>query len=193
MSKKLITFLSILSLSLSLPLIPVNAAVKAGSSCKTLGITSVASGKTFKCIKSGKKLVWNKGSVRTSPTPTPIPTPILQPPVITISDLNQSQVNVNISIPKYEGIESDEINRIDKTYIAIQLSLNNLQKEFTGRVWDCARSPLFDSENRAVKTTPAIINCTYEKGNKFELGYIIRSSSGWTQRSPYVLINTGTG
>jgi hypothetical protein len=100
---------------------------------------------------------------------------------------------VNISIPKYDGIESDEINRINKTYVAIQLSLNNLQKEFTGKVWNCARSPLFDSENREVKTTPAIINCTYEKGNKFELGYIIRSSSGWAQRSPYVLINTGTG
>jgi hypothetical protein len=63
MNKKLIAFLSVLSLSISLPLIPVNAAVKAGSSCKTIGITSVASGKTFTCIKSGKKLVWDKGQV----------------------------------------------------------------------------------------------------------------------------------
>jgi hypothetical protein len=61
MSKKLITFLSIFSLTLSLPIIPANAAVKAGVSCKTLGVTSVASGKTFTCVKSGKKLVWNKG------------------------------------------------------------------------------------------------------------------------------------
>jgi hypothetical protein len=61
MNKKLIAFLSILSLSLSVLLIPANAAVKAGASCKTAGITSVASGKTFTCIKSGKKLIWNKG------------------------------------------------------------------------------------------------------------------------------------
>ncbi|MSX53552.1 MAG: hypothetical protein F2756_01620, partial [Actinobacteria bacterium] len=47
MNKKLIAFLSILSLFLSSPLIPANAAVKAGASCKTIGITSVASGKTF--------------------------------------------------------------------------------------------------------------------------------------------------
>jgi len=60
MSKKLIAFLSVLSLSISLPLIPVNAAVKAGASCKTLGLTSVASGKTYTCVKSGKKLVWRK-------------------------------------------------------------------------------------------------------------------------------------
>lgn len=58
MNKRLIAFLSILSLSLSLSLIPVNAAVKAGTSCKTVGITSVASGKTFACVKSGKKFVW---------------------------------------------------------------------------------------------------------------------------------------
>ena len=61
MNKRLIAFLSILSLSGSLPLIPANAAVKAGASCKTLGVTSVASGKTFTCVKFGKKLVWNKG------------------------------------------------------------------------------------------------------------------------------------
>ena len=61
MRNKLILVLSIFSLTLSLPIIPANAAVKAGASCKTLGITSVASGKIFTCVKFGKKLVWNKG------------------------------------------------------------------------------------------------------------------------------------
>lgn len=61
MHKKLIAFLSVLSLSVSLPLIPVIAAVKAGSSCNPEGTTSVVGSKTFTCIKSGKKLVWNKG------------------------------------------------------------------------------------------------------------------------------------
>ena len=59
MNKRLIAFLSILSLSL--PLTPVNAAVKVGAKCTKVGITSVASSKTYTCIKSGKKLVWNKG------------------------------------------------------------------------------------------------------------------------------------
>ena len=73
MNKRLIVFLSILSLFLYLPLIPVNAATKAGASCKTVGLTSVVSGKTFTCIKSGKKMVWNKG-VRTVTT---IPDPVI--------------------------------------------------------------------------------------------------------------------
>jgi polyhydroxybutyrate depolymerase len=61
MKNKLVILSSVIIASLSLPLIPVNAATKAGASCKTLGITSVASSKTFTCIKSGKKLVWDKG------------------------------------------------------------------------------------------------------------------------------------
>ena len=50
MNKRLITFLSILSLFLSLPLIPVNAAVKAGGTCSKAGITSVAASKTYTCL-----------------------------------------------------------------------------------------------------------------------------------------------
>lgn len=61
MNKRVIAFLSIFSLSLCLPLIAANAAVKAGASCKTLGLTSIVSGKTFTCTKSGKKLIWDKG------------------------------------------------------------------------------------------------------------------------------------
>jgi len=61
MNKRLVTFLSIVSLSLSLPLIPVNAAFKPGGVCSSAGITLVSSNKTYTCIKSGKKLVWDKG------------------------------------------------------------------------------------------------------------------------------------
>ena len=60
MSKRMIAFLSILSLFLSTPLIPVNAAAKAGAKCNKAGITKVVKGKTFTCIKAGKKLIWDK-------------------------------------------------------------------------------------------------------------------------------------
>ena len=69
MNKKLIAFLSILSLFLSSPLIPANAAAKAGGACTKAGVKSIASGKTFTCIKSGKKLVWKKSAI-TAPKPT---------------------------------------------------------------------------------------------------------------------------
>ena len=63
MNKKLISFLSTLLLSLSVPLVPANAAVKAGGACKKAGIISVASGKTYTCVRSGNKLIWNKGVI----------------------------------------------------------------------------------------------------------------------------------
>ena len=81
MNKRLIAFLPILSLFLSIPLIPANAAVKTGTSCTKAGIKSVASGKTYTCIKSGKKLLWGKGvtvavsTPTTAATPTPAATP----------------------------------------------------------------------------------------------------------------------
>jgi hypothetical protein len=63
LSKKLITFLLTLLLSVLLPLTSVNAAVKVGGACPKAGITSFASGKTYTCLKSGKKFVWDKGAL----------------------------------------------------------------------------------------------------------------------------------
>ena len=71
MYKRLIAFLSVLSLSITIPLIPVNAAAKAGGVCAKAGIKSIVFGKTFTCIKSGKKLVWGKGVTVGASNPTP--------------------------------------------------------------------------------------------------------------------------
>jgi hypothetical protein len=38
-----------------------SAAVKPGTACKKLGASSTAAGIKYKCVKSGKKLIWNKG------------------------------------------------------------------------------------------------------------------------------------
>ena len=63
----------------------VNAAApKAGASCSKSGLKKVYQGKTFTCIKSGKKLVWGKGVVivaapKPSATPLVTPTPSASP------------------------------------------------------------------------------------------------------------------
>ncbi len=82
MNKK---FLLILSFALLLSLTaPVQAAApKAGAKCSKAGITATASGKKFTCVKTGNKLVWNKGVATKKPspvaTPTPTPSPSLTP------------------------------------------------------------------------------------------------------------------
>lgn len=60
---------------------PALAAVKAGSPCKKAGQTSNSSGKLYTCIKSGKKLVWNKGVVRVQPNSAASPTASKSPEV----------------------------------------------------------------------------------------------------------------
>jgi len=58
---------------------PAISAVKAGAACTKVGVTTVSSGKKYTCIKSGKKLIWNKGvpiaKPSSSPAPTDLPTP----------------------------------------------------------------------------------------------------------------------
>ena len=54
--------LLVLLLAISLVgITPAQASIKPGAKCKKAGVTATASGKKFTCIKSGGKLVWNKG------------------------------------------------------------------------------------------------------------------------------------
>ena len=72
MNKRLIAFLSIISLLVFLPLIPASAAAKAGAKCTKVGSTSIVGNKTFTCVKYGQFSAWKKGLVITKPTPTPV-------------------------------------------------------------------------------------------------------------------------
>lgn len=53
---------AILVLLLISSISPAHAVVKAGAKCTKVGVTASVGGKKFTCIKSGKKLVWNKGT-----------------------------------------------------------------------------------------------------------------------------------
>jgi M6 family metalloprotease-like protein len=71
-NKVLLLLITALTLALIQPI--ALAAVKPGTTCKTLGTTSTSSGIKYTCIKSGKKLVWNKGIAVKKATPSPTPT-----------------------------------------------------------------------------------------------------------------------
>ena len=74
---------------LILTLVPITAfsaqKITSGSICKVYKQKAMYQSRVYTCIKSGKKLVWNKGVliVKPTPTPTPTPTPIptLQNPI----------------------------------------------------------------------------------------------------------------
>ena len=94
--KRVFTTIVIGCLVLTLNLSTAAAAVKPGTTCKKLGQISTSAGIKYTCIKSGKKLVWNKGVSTKSTSPTAptssapsasatpkssCPTPLLQTPV----------------------------------------------------------------------------------------------------------------
>ena len=54
-------------MALSIPT-PATAAAKAGAKCTKAGITEVVKDKSYTCVKSGNKLVWNKGVKVTATT-----------------------------------------------------------------------------------------------------------------------------
>jgi hypothetical protein len=81
--KKLVG-ISVLAITAALisPIQSFAAAPKAGAACTKLGSTSIAANKKFTCVKSGKKMVWDKGTAVAKPTastqetaPAPAATP----------------------------------------------------------------------------------------------------------------------
>jgi hypothetical protein len=56
-----------------------NAAVKPGTACSKQGQTSTTAGIKYTCVKSGKKLVWNKGVAVKKPGPAASTTPSANP------------------------------------------------------------------------------------------------------------------
>lgn len=69
--KKWILFLALLFTLSSIPAFSATTP-RAGSVCSKQGMTKNYKGKIFSCIKSGKKLVWSKGSKLSSSTTLPL-------------------------------------------------------------------------------------------------------------------------
>ena len=93
--------------------LPANAAVKAGGACPKAGNTSIVAGKTYTCIKNGKKLIWDKGKATTKPSVNPSssfssPQPVKTPAKPTsFSDLEEKSEGIPYAV--WESIQSNLI------------------------------------------------------------------------------------
>ena len=104
---------------------PAFAAVKAGATCTKAGKISIASGKTFTCIKSGKKLTWNKGVAVTKPassTPAPMVSPAPQ-----AEPLPSAPTSFTNLVTNYKGISvavwQDVRNRLKESVPATRFEI----------------------------------------------------------------------
>ena len=108
------------------------AAVKAGSACTKVGAKSISAGKSYTCVKSGKKLVWDKGvlvpvakpavvkptpapSASASATPKPSSTPKPAPTVANITFENLLENNANVSYTAWKRTSDIVLSSSAKT------------------------------------------------------------------------------
>ena len=128
------------------------AAVKAGSACTKVGAKSISAGKSYTCIKSGKKLVWDKGvlvpvakpavvkptpapSASASATPKPSSTPKPAPTVANITFENLLENNANVSYTAWKK-SNEKILASSSASVPLEIllgantKLNNNNPEF---------------------------------------------------------------
>ena len=93
---------------LVLPLTPAQAVVKAGAKCTKVGVTASVGGKKFTCIKSGKKLVWNKGTTikKVADVKQGICPPVSDADKTAIT---QSRANALVSMSEDQGQQCSEL------------------------------------------------------------------------------------
>ena len=113
MAKRILSSLLVIALCV-VPFPQASAATaKAGATCSKLNATSIVKGKKFTCIKSGKKLVWDKGvTVKASgnkPSPTPNNSSTLiscpKPDSADQSGISQSRANALIGMSEPQAEE----------------------------------------------------------------------------------------
>ena len=91
-----------LLVALILTLVPITAfsaqKINPGSTCKVYKQKVTNQNKVYTCIKSGKKLVWNKGVAVVTPTPTPTPTQVVIEVPTSFNDLFENRSGIAYSI-----------------------------------------------------------------------------------------------
>jgi hypothetical protein len=98
MLKRLIAGLLSLVLIIAIQSAPANSTVKAGSACKKVGTKSTVGKITFTCIKSGKKLIWNKGIIGTISKPSgdvTVESKYELTPAVSFNDISTCRLNQN--------------------------------------------------------------------------------------------------
>lgn len=110
--KRILVPTLLVSVTLTLNHSVASAATKSGDSCKKVGQVSIYKGVQYKCVKSGKKTIWNKGVkiATATPTATTIPSTVRS---MSLDALDEDQVYVTsrAEVAKYvaNGVSSEGV------------------------------------------------------------------------------------
>jgi hypothetical protein len=152
---------------------------KPGNSCSSVGKKQVYAGKTFTCVKAGKKLVWNKGVVvKAAPKPSPTPTSSPSPTISSVPTPEPTPIpSPTISAsPTATPIITDQVS--PKGVIVYGIKETQLMRQ-------SALGTFFTSDSRDVSSFDPIRRAAYNAVNtrtlnmdhpKVELEYVTRPS-----------------
>ena len=107
--------------------VPAIASVKQGATCKNLGQTSIFAGKQYTCIKSGKKIVWNRGVILTKSRTGSSPSPSVSTSQAQPSTQTENETQTPISSTKPSNSESSKQNENSRKYLAWDYPNSNLE------------------------------------------------------------------
>jgi hypothetical protein len=173
-------FLALL-LCLSLLAAPSFAAVKPGAKCTKAGKTTTVAGKKFTCIKSGKKLVWNKGvAIKTAPKPElnpvlkpvePTPTPTSTPTATPTPTPTPTPTTVRVI--RYNGPQNaDAYDAIQPVYKL----LNQVSAELAERGQRAGKASIAllsdEPNNPLVTSTKAVVIKTTEMMRAIDTNFL---------------------
>ena len=106
-----------LFVALILTLIPITAfsaqKITPGSTCKIYKQKVANQNKVYACIKSGKKLVWNKGVAVKKPTPIPIETPSPSPSPSPTESMNSATKPIAVPSPTFKPVKPISLDNLD--------------------------------------------------------------------------------
>ena len=147
--KKSISLLAIFALALLAISHPVSGAAKnpvPGATCTKLKATQVFKGKKYTCIKSGKKLVWNKGVAivaTTSPSASPSSSPSTSTSVSPSATPTASPTPSTSATPVQSSTPTPTPTPTKVLYTMDKVKLNNTDRScwsvVDGNVYDLTR------------------------------------------------------
>jgi hypothetical protein len=146
------------------------AAVKPGTACKVLGKISTSSGIKYTCVKSGKKLVWNKGVAVKKATPTPTPTPTATPtptPTPTATKFEPWSINID------SKMLSDEAQ---KNFLAWVQTRTGATKNHTQVIQENRYTSRISLLKKADDLSAQLFSSYFSQGSKT----IIGATESWT-------------
>jgi len=187
-------------LLLSPVVVNASAAPKAGAKCTKAGSTATAGGMKFTCIKSGTKLVWNKGVAIKAAAPKPSVTPESKPEVKNLlasdSRISPTSALTSIDICKTEDMTPDYLEggalahrngfprpaltvtgKKSAKVLVVPLSF----KDLPFRDEKLQRGQIFSSDLDILKETIPLIreNFTKLSAGRFELQIDVLPKSEW--------------